>query len=144
MPSTKPLNLNLNGLIYTSANYKIVLIINGTPYPILTATKLSTKINKEEEMIHAIGQETAIGAKTNAKTLKGNIELQAGELYLILKTQELTDATDIQGAQLALATLDLNVHQTFSGVSFTSQSLDIAAKAKQTLIPCDFIATTNS
>ena len=53
--------LNLNALIYTSADYRITLTANGIPVPLNTVESFDYGRDVESEYIHTIGTEEPIG-----------------------------------------------------------------------------------
>ena len=135
---------NLNSIIFTGADYKVVLIIkngavNGT-YPILTAKSLAWADASENESIYAIGQEDPIGEKSNANKYSGKLSLQAGEINAILAIEGFPSAIRIRGAVLAVTALSGVFSKTYSGINFNSANLDVDNKAKESLMNIDFNA----
>lgn len=139
---------NLNSIILTGADYKVVLVIkngalNGT-YPILTGTNLSWSDASENESIYAIGQEDPIGEKSNANKYSGKLTLQAGEINAILGLEGFPSAIRIRGAVLAVTGLSGVFKKTYSGINFNSANFDITNKSKESLMNIDFNALSIS
>ena len=77
---------NLNSLILTSADYKVMLVVPGNAaFPILTADSISWTVEREEESIYAVGEENPIGNKRNATKYSGKFSIQVGEMSAILQ-----------------------------------------------------------
>lgn len=132
---------NYNQLIYTAADYKIVLAITGGgAYPLLTATVADSNISKEEELIYAISNQNAIGNKQNAKKITGKLSMQVGELNAILQLEGLPDATEIVNATIAVVALVGGFQRTFQNVNINTEGINIKAKDKQTEAAMDFTA----
>lgn len=131
---------DLGQLIQTGADYKIVLDVpnalgtNSVAYPILTAQDFSYDVEVEDETIYAIGFRNPIGEKSNAKSYKGKITMQAGEVNAIMLLAGLNDATQIVGAVLAITAIQGGFARVFTGVNFNTESLAVKAKDKQTII----------
>ena len=131
----------LNNLVFTSADYKIIVAMSsGTAYPLQTAEMVSTSNAREEETIYAIGTEEPIAAKRNAVKYSGKLTLQAGELNAILELEGLVEGSQIANATLAIAALNGAFARTYSGVNFNTESLDVKAKDKETPISMDWTA----
>ena len=130
---------SLNRFIYSAAQYNIIISIAGiAPFKLQTSDSVEYEIKKEDELIYAISYEDAIGAKTNAKTLTGKISLQAGELNALLIAAGLSDATEIAGITLAIASYDGLFSRVFGNVNIFSESFSVRAKDKASLINCDW------
>ena len=128
------MGLSLNKLIFTAADYKILLIIPGVGSFILqTAETYSHDVAREEEVIYAIGTVQPIGNKTNAVSYKGKLSIQVGELNAILQIGGYPEATFIQGATLAVAALNGTYSRTWSNLNINSESTGVKAKDKQTM-----------
>jgi hypothetical protein len=132
---------NLNQLILTAAEYKVMLIIpNVGSYPLLTMDSIGYNNAREEETIYAIGEEEPIGAKRNAAKYSGKFSLQAGELYSIMALAGLRDATQIAGAVLAITAVRGGFARVYSGLNINTEALDVKAKDKQSMISLDWTA----
>jgi hypothetical protein len=130
---------NLNQLVLTGSDYKIVVAVTNqagvvTPYTIQTALEYSHDIEVEDESIYAIGKITPIAEKSNAKSYKGKIIMQAGEVNAILLLTGLNDATSIQGCTLAISALQGAFARVFQAVNFNTENLNVKAKDKHTPI----------
>lgn len=132
---------NLDQLVITSADYKIVLDIqlsdgsgNTVAFPILTCQDLSYDIEVEDETVYAIGTIEPIAEKSNAKSYKGKIAVEAGEANAILLSTGLNDTTQIVGATLAIAAIQGAFARVFKAVNFNSENLAIKAKDKHSVI----------
>lgn len=129
--------LNLNGLIYTSADYRITLTANGIPVPLNTVESFDYGRDVESEYIHSIGTEEPIGLKTNTATYPGKLSLQAGELELFLAAQGLVFASQITDAVIAIIG-GTTLVKVFKGVVIKSHKGSVKVKDKQSLITLDF------
>lgn len=131
----------LNQLVITAAEYKVILIIpNAGTFPILTADSVSWNNSREEETVYAIGEEEPIAAKRNAAKYTGKLSLQMGEISSILSISGLRDATQIAGATLAITALRGGFGRVYSGLNINTESLDVKAKDKQTIVSLDWTA----
>ena len=52
---------NLNPLIYTASEFKLVLLYQGLASPLLTVQDFNSDVKTEDETIYAIGQVEPIG-----------------------------------------------------------------------------------
>lgn len=135
---------NYNQLILTGADYKLFLKINGGGnYPLLTVESINMNIVIGEELIYAVGEQDAIGNKQNERSVKGKINLQVGEMNAILLIEGLQDSTRIVGATLAAIAIQGGFARTFKAVNINTESIDIKAKDKQSIVGMDFTALTN-
>lgn len=130
---------NLQGLVLTAADYKIMIdvpnALGGTSaYVIITALEISYDIEVEDETVYAIGTVLPIAEKSNAKSYKGKISMQAGEVNAVLLLAGLNDGTQIVNCTLALAALQGGFSRVFTNVNFNSESLSVKAKDKHTPI----------
>ena len=138
--------LNLNALIYTSSDYKIVISARGgflLPHvvmPLLTVESLDHGSKKEHEYIHSIGSDEPVGLKTNTSTYPGKITCEAGELIAYLAAMGLTMATQITDATISVVSFDGLYAFIYKGVVITSDDKSIKAKDKRSLVTLSFEA----
>jgi hypothetical protein len=133
---------NLNSLILTAADYKVILVVNNVgSFPIITADSINWSNTREEETIYAIGEEEPIGAKRNAVKYSGKLSLQVGEMSAILQVAGLADMTQIAGATLAITAVQGGFSRTYSGMNINTESVDVKAKDKQSMVSLDWTAT---
>lgn len=133
---------NLNSLILTSADYKVMLVVPGNAaFPILTADSISWTVEREEESIYSIGEENPIGNKRNATKYSGKFSIQVGEMSAILQSAGLLESTQIANATLAVTAIQGGFSRTFSGMNINTESVDIKAKDKQSMASLDWTAT---
>ena len=132
--------INANGLTYTAAQLKLILIINGVPHPLGTANDISLNTKQEVETGYAIGQEEPIINKKNAKAYTGKISLRIGELVAILVSHGFITAVDINNASLGITSYDGVFHRVYSGLNVTSEDIDVKAKDKDMIIPMSWEA----
>ena len=130
----------LNQLILTAANYKVLLIVDRVTYPILTGETISWNIAREQETIYAIGDEEPIGEKRNAAKYSGKLSLQNGEMSAILQVSGYSEATQITGATLAIASTNGLFSQVYGSMNINTAGCDIKAKDKQSIISLDWNA----
>lgn len=136
---------NLNSLVLTAADYKVMLVIPGTgSFRILTGDTLSWTVAREEETIYAIGEENPVANKRNATKYSGKFSLQVGEMSAILQSAGLVEMTQIAGATLALTAVQGGFNRTFSGMNINTETVDVKAKDKQSMCSLDWTATTIS
>ena len=107
---------------------------------IIRVKDFDTSVKLEDETIYAVGRTTPIGEKTNGETYSGKISMQNGELSVLLQTQRLSKATDIQNAVLAIASLNGIFNRVYSGVNIISEDLSVAAKSKESLVSLNWKA----
>lgn len=131
---------NYNQLIYTSADYKIILSFNSIPYPLFTLNSFDENIKVEDETIYAIGEIDPIGEKYNGRQYSGKLELQAGEVNAILIANGFADITQIRGAKISITSLDGLITRTYSGVNFIGSDFSIKAKDKDSRVSVNWKA----
>lgn len=133
---------NLNSLILTAADYKVMLVVpNAGSFPIITADSISWSNAREEETIYAIGEEDPIGAKRNATKYSGKLSMQVGEMSAILQSAGLIDMTQVAGATLAITAVQGGFARTYAGMNINTESVDVKAKDKQSMVSLDWTAT---
>lgn len=120
-------------LVFTSADYKILLIVNQKSFPLLTAETIDQDITVEEELIYAIGEEDAIASKTNAIGYKGKLGMQAGEANAICQALGLPTLAKVRAATLSITALTGGFQRVYQNLNITGDSLSIKAKDKQTV-----------
>jgi hypothetical protein len=123
-------------LVIPASEYKTLLTLNnGATFIIITAETVSMNATRESETIHAIGQQEPIANKRNNAKFSGAISLQAGEIATILKAAGLVESTQIEGATLAVTSLNaLGIQRVYNGVNFNDEGLDIKSKDKQSIV----------
>lgn len=132
---------NLNKLILTAADFKVLLNIPGKgAFPLLTAESISQNIARESETIYAIGEEDPIGEKRNANKYSGKFTIQVGEMSAILMLCGLIESTQITGATLAITAIQGGFARVYSGMNINTESIDIKAKDKQSMVNLDWAA----
>lgn len=133
---------NLNSLILTAADYKVMLVVPGVAsFPIITADSINWSNAREEETIYAIGEEDPIGAKRNATKYSGKLSMQVGEMSAILQSAGLVDMTQIANATLAITAVQGGFARTYSGMNINTETVDVKAKDKQSMVSLDWTAT---
>lgn len=130
---------NLGQLVLTGAEYKVLIDVPNkaggtTAYVILTGQELSYDIEVEDETVYAIGTKLPIAEMSNAKSFKGKLSLQAGEMNVIIALAGLNDATNLVGCTLAVTAIKGAFARVFTNVNFNTESLAIKAKDKHTVI----------
>jgi hypothetical protein len=137
---------NLNSLVLTSSDYKVLLIIpNVGTFPLKTVETIGYNNAREQETIYSIGQDEPIAQKRNAVKYSGKISMQQGEINAILQSAGLVEATQIAGATLAVTATTGGFSRVHSGVTINTEALDIKAKDKQSIVQLDWtaLAVTN-
>lgn len=134
---------NLNQLILTAADYKVVLNLPGVgAFPLKTAETFSWQNAREDETIYAIGEEEPIGEKRNSAKYSGKMSMQVGELSAILQLAGLVEGTQIANATLAITAIQGGFSRVYSGFYINTEGVDIKAKDKQTMANLDWKALT--
>lgn len=132
---------NLNKLILTAADYKVLLNIPGRgAYPLLTLETISQNIAREQETIYAIGDEDPIGEKRNGNKFSGKLTLQVGEMSAILMLAGLVESTQIVNATLAITAIQGGFARVYSGLNINTETIDVKAKDKQSMVNLDWNA----
>ena len=136
--------INAEALVISSDAYKCVLTLNNNQTFILTTLAgISMAAKRESEPIHAIGQQEPIAQKRNSVAFSGKLEIQVGELEIILRASGLAEGTQIENASLGITSLNPSgLQRVYSGLNIDSESIDIKAKDKQTLVSMDWNALT--
>jgi hypothetical protein len=133
---------NLNSLVLTAADYKVMLVIpNAGSYPIITADALSWQDQAEEETIYAIGERDPIANKQNATKYTGKLSIQVGEYSAILQSAGIVSGVQINNATFAITAVQGGFSRTWSGVNINTASVDVKAKDKQSMASLDWSAT---
>lgn len=134
---------NLNQLILTGGNYKVILIISGGgTYPILTAETIDWDDSSEGETIYAIGNEDPIGEKSNNNKYSGKFSMQTGELNAILLLEGMASAMRIRNATIAVTAVVGGFSKVWSGVNINKASGGVKRKDKETLTSMDYAAVS--
>lgn len=136
--------MNLNTLILTAADYKVILRV-PTAKGILTFTLLTPNMLKytdavEGEYSYAIGSTEPIGNKTNSASYKGSLSIQVGELLSILALCGFSSGIQIKDATLAIAALVGGFNKVYTNLNILSDGGDVAAKAKETFAALEWQA----
>ena len=130
---------NLNSVIYTSSDYKIVISVSGITVPLSTVESFDHSASKEAEAIYACGTDEPIGIKSNKSSYKGKLTIQKGELEALLLALGYAAATQIRNATIAITA--------FNGISFakiyrscviTGDDNSVKAGDKQSLVNLPF------
>jgi hypothetical protein len=138
------MSLNLNPLVYTSSDYKIVLSAKNSlgmtiTAPLFIVEDLGYGAKKEVEYIHAIGDDEPRALKTNTSTYPGKLTIEAGELENFLLGLGIVFATQIQSFNIAIIA-GANLVKAFKNCVFDSHDATIKAKDKRSLISLNFNA----
>lgn len=128
-------------LIIAASEFKVVLIFNNVPYPLLTLNSIETNITNDKEVFYKAGDEKPIAIKKNNKMYAGSFSLQAGEMALMLRLFGLNDSTQIADATLAIADIFGRISRVYKGLTITSEIMNLTSISKQTVISCEFNAT---
>lgn len=135
---------NLNKIIITAADYKVLLIIptltGSKTFPVATAETVEWTDARENEDIYAIGEEDPIGNKSNGNNYKGKFTIQNGEMNVILQICGFVTGIQITGATLAISALVGGFSKVYSGMNINTQNVSIKAKDKQSMADCDWSA----
>jgi|GEM_PF-1669080 hypothetical protein len=126
---------NLEALIITAAEYKIVLNAGGVIIPLFSLESFDINFDRESKTIYAIGQEEPIGTKRNAAKYTGSIGVQVGEIMTALKLLGLVEPTQISGGVLAFASLNpLGLQCVFESVNINSGKLSVKSQDKDSIV----------
>lgn len=134
---------NLNQLVLTGADYKLLVDVptpvgGFTSFVIKTAESLSYEVQVEDESVHAVGTIYPIAEKSNAKSYRGTLVIQMGELNAILLLLGLNDATQLKGCTLAITAVQGAYARVFNNVNFNTERNTIRAKDKVTPVTMDW------
>ncbi len=134
--------MNLNGLVFTSSDYKITLSATGPNgrFPIILniVESFDYSAKKESEYIHVIGTDEPQALKTNTSTYPGKITIEAGELELFLIACGAVFITQLYDATISIVTLKGDLVKIFKSCVFTDHSGAVKAKDKRSLISINF------
>ena len=130
--------MNLNALIFTAADYKLAVSVNGVTAPLSMVESFDYGAKKEHEYIHVIGSEEPQGLKTNTSTYPGKITIEAGELEAFLILLGFVFATQIKDATISVVTFGGDLIKVFKSCVFTSHDGSVKAKDKRSLITLSF------
>lgn len=137
---------NLNQLILTGADYKVLIDVPNAVGPgfssfvLKTVESISWDIQQEDETVHAVGSIYPIAEKSNAKSYRGTLVLQAGEINAILLGLGLNDATQMKQCTLAITAIQGGFARVFNNVNFNTERESVRAKDKVTPITMDWKA----
>lgn len=132
---------NLNQLIITAADYKVILNVPGaSAFPLKTCDSFSWTIAREEETVYSIGEEEPIGQKRNAAKYSGKLSMQLGEIAAILALCGFVESTAIANATFAITAIQGGFSRVYSGFYINTENVDIKAKDKQTIVSLDWNA----
>ena len=130
--------MNLNSLIFTSSDYKLVVSCNGIPAPLSTVESFDYSRKVEHEYIHVIGSDEPQGLKTNTATYPGKITIEAGELEVFLAALGYVFASQIKDATISIVTFAGDLVKVFKNCVFVDHSGTVKAKDKRSLITLSF------
>ena len=136
---------NLNQLVLTGADFKVLINVPNalgayTPYVLKTAKTLDYEVMLEDEVIHVIGSKLPIANKTNAKSYKGKLVVQLGEMNAIVGLAGYNDATDLQGCTLSITAIQGAFERTFTSLNFLTETASLTAKSKETPVTMNWSA----
>jgi hypothetical protein len=134
--------MDYNKLIFTSSDYKMVISVAGVTAPITILESFDYGAKKESEYIHRIGSDEPAGLKTNASTYPGKLQMEAGELEILLSTLGFVFMTQIVNATISIVTPFGDLIKVFKGCIFESHDGSVKAKDKRSLISIDFKAVS--
>jgi hypothetical protein len=125
-----------DSLVIPASEYKISLILaNGAAYIFNTVESISVETTREEEVIHAIGQQNPIANKRNNAKHSGSLNVQVGEMASFLRLNGLVESTQIEGATLGFASLNPSgIARVYGSVNINSESIDVKSKDKQSIV----------
>lgn len=125
-----------NAIIYTAADYKILLTYNkkelSSAKSIVESVDVNIKV--ESENVYGLGSKYPMGLKTNGYAYSGKLSLEAGEAEKFCVAAVISNMTEVDGATLSIIALDGNFSKTYSGIVITSNDLSIKAKDKRSLV----------
>lgn len=134
--------MNLNGLIYTSSDYKIALSATGPAgqikVPLTIVESFDYGAKKEVEYVHIVGSDEPAGLKTNTSTYPGKITMEAGELDKLLAAVGAVFTTQLTDATISIVTFDGLLVKIFKSCVFSSHDGSVKAKDKRSLITLSF------
>jgi len=133
---------NLDALILTAADYKVLMIVNGKTFPLQTLDTIGQNTAREQETVYAIGTEQPIAEKRNGVKYAGKLTIQVGEIAAILQLCGLQESTQISGATLAITAVRGGFSRVYSGMNINTEDIDIKAKDKQTTANLDWAAVS--
>ena len=136
---------NLNQLVLTASDYKVLIIIptglgTSLTFPMLTADMIEWTNASENEDIYAIGIEDPVGNKSNANKYSGKFSLQNGELSAMLQLCGMKTAIQIRNATLAITAIIGGYSKVYSGLNVNSEGNSVKAKDKQSIVSLDWNA----
>jgi hypothetical protein len=128
--------LTADNLVISAADYKVILTLNnGLSTVLLTLKTIAMNAERESETIHAIGQQEPIAIKRNNAKFSGTLDLQVGEFATMLKAAGLVEGTSIEGATLAVTSLNpLGIQRVYGGLNINSEGIDIKEKSKDSVV----------
>lgn len=94
--------MNFNPIIYTSADYIIALSIKGIPYPLSLVQEVSFGAKKNAEYQYIIGSTEPEEIIDSNSSYPGRIQMEAGELELLLIANLYSSPTQIRDATLTI------------------------------------------
>ena len=130
--------MDLSNLVLTGADYKILWIIKGIPFPILTADNISYNDTIESEQHYAVGETKPIAIKQNAEKTDGKLNIQNGEMAVILTKLGFVKAIQINNSILTIVATAGALKRTHVHLNVNGGAVDIKAKDKATLISLDW------
>jgi len=138
--------MNLNQLIITSADYKIILIVptatGSKTFPLLTVDSIDWEDASENEDIYAVGSEDPIGNKSNANKYSGKISLEVGESNALLQICGFNSAIRIRNATLAITAIVGGYAKVYNAVNINRDASGTKAKDKSSMTAWDFNAVS--
>ena len=132
--------LNLNPLIFTSADYLIALSVKGIPYPLLLVQEFELGARKNAEYQYQIGSTEPTEIITTSSTYPGRLQIEAGYLEPILAVNLYASATQIRDATISVISTAGVLLKLYDGVAITSSSASVKAGDKRSIVNLTFEA----
>jgi len=136
--------MNLNGLVYTSTDYKLALSASGPSgttftVPLNTVGDFDYGAKKEVEYVHVVGSDEPVALKSNTSTYPGKLTIEAGEIEALLAAVGAVFTTQLTNATISIVAINnVGFFKIFKSCVFSEHGGTVKAKDKHTLITLSF------
>ena len=138
--------INLNGLVFTSSDYKLGLSLGLITIPVLTLEEVKYTITGDLDYTYIIGSTEPVSVKTNNSSYKGTLIMQSGELEALLALNGFVFVTQVINGTISIVALANNERgsplvKVFRNVVFTEHSGGTKAKDKDSKVTLNWAST---
>lgn len=138
--------MNLNGLVFTSSDYKLGLSLGKVVIPVLTLEEVRYSAKTDLDYTYIIGSKEPIAVKTDKASYEGSLVMQAAELEVLLALNGFVFTTQVINGTISIVALANNgrgapLVKIFRNVVFTHHEGGTRAKDKDSKVTLNWAST---